>query len=90
MSVTINLASYLRPYAANKETVAVKGKTVRECLDALTTKYAALKKMLFEKEGKLHDYVSVFAGGEITYSDMLDKPVKDGDTLHILYIIGGG
>ena len=90
MSIDINLASYLRPHAAYKETVAVKGKTVRECLDNLTARYPALKKMLFEKEDKLHDYVSVFAGGDIVYSDMLDKPVKDGDTLHILYIIGGG
>ena len=90
MSIEINLASYLRPHADNKESVTVKGKTVGECLKDLTAKYPALKKMLFEKDGKLHDYVSVFAGGDIIYSDGLDKPVKDGDKLNILYIIGGG
>jgi molybdopterin converting factor small subunit len=90
MSAAINLASYLRPYVDDKEAVTVDGSTVRECLNALIKQYPGMKKMLFDKSGKLHDYVSVFVGGAIAYADELDKPVKDGDTLHILYIIGGG
>ena len=90
MTVQINLASYLRPHAANKESVVVKGNTIGECLKDLTVKYPALKKMLFEDSGKLHDYVSIYAGGDIIYADGMDKSVKDGDMLTILYIIGGG
>jgi adenylyltransferase/sulfurtransferase len=90
MSVTINVASYLRAHTGNRESVTVKGKTVRECLGNLVVRYPGLKKLLFDGDGKLHDYVSVFAGGQIAYGDELDNAVKDGDTLHVLYIIGGG
>jgi molybdopterin converting factor small subunit len=90
MSITINLASYLQPYTYNVESVIVKGKTVRECLADLVRQYPDIDKMLFMPDGKLHTYVSVFVGAEMTPAEELDKSVKDGDTLHILYIIGGG
>ena len=90
MSNIINLAAYLRSYADNKESVTVKGKTIRECLNDLIKKHPALKKMLFDEEGQLHNYVSIFAANEIVYADQLDKTIKDGDTIHILYVIGGG
>ena len=49
-----------------------------------------IEEMLLGKDGKLFDYVNIFINGEDTYPDELDKPIKDGDTLHIIYIIGGG
>jgi molybdopterin converting factor small subunit len=90
VSVTIVPASYLRQYVDGKESVSVRGKTVRGCLEALVKKHPGIGKMLFDEDGKLHSYVSVASGGEIVYSEQLDRPVKDGDTLNILYIIGGG
>jgi molybdopterin synthase sulfur carrier subunit len=87
---TIHLVYYLQPYADNTESVVVKGRTIRECLDALVKQFPRLKSMLFDENGKLHDYVSVFVGDEIVYADGLERPIKSGDVLHILYIIGGG
>ncbi|MDD5190926.1 MAG: MoaD/ThiS family protein [Dehalococcoidales bacterium] len=90
MSINVNLAAYLRQYAADKENVSVNGQTVRECLDALIKQYPKLKDQIFDKDNVLLPYVSVFAGGEIAYAGKLDKPVQDGATINILYIIGGG
>jgi sulfur-carrier protein len=90
VSNTINLAAYLRSYADDKESVTVKGKTIQECLNDLIKKYPKLKKMLFDQDEQLHNHVSIFAANEIVYADQLDKPIKDGETIHILYIIGGG
>jgi len=90
MAVTVNLAAYLRQYAANKENVLVMGKTVRECLDNLIKQYPKLKDQIFDKNNSLYPYVSVFIAGEIMYADKLEKPVKDGVNMNILYIIGGG
>jgi molybdopterin converting factor small subunit len=90
MGVEINLPAYLRPYADDMESVNVKGNTIRECLNALITRFPALNKLVFDEKGKLLDYVSIFAANEIVYSDQLDKPIKDGETIHILYVIGGG
>ncbi len=90
MSVTIEIASYLRQYAGDKESVQVNGKTVAECLEQLTRKYPDMKKMLLAPDGKMHGYVSVFLGGAMSTADDLTQPVKDGETLHVLYVIGGG
>jgi molybdopterin converting factor small subunit len=89
MSVTINLVAYFQPYAGNKESVEVKGKTIGECLNNLIKQYPSMKKMLFDKDGKMHPFLTIFIDNEIAY-DALDKPVKDGSKFHILYIIGGG
>ena len=90
MAVTVNLAAYLRQYAGDKENVRVPGKTVRECLDNLIKQYPKLRDPIFDKNNALHPYVSVFVAGEIMYADKLEKPVKDGVNMNILYIIGGG
>ncbi len=90
MSIKVNVPSYLKSYANDAEVVEVNGGTVSECLGHLVEQYPSMKKMLFTKEGKLLDYVSIYVDGEFAYGDELAKPVKDGDELHILYIIGGG
>ena len=90
MSITVNLPAYLQPYAGDKESVKVKGKTIQECLDDLIKQYPTMKKMVFDENGQLHTYVSIFAANEIVYADQLDKLIKDGEAIHILYIIGGG
>jgi molybdopterin converting factor small subunit len=89
MSVTINLVAYLQLYADNKESVEVKGKTIKECLNDLVKQYPKMKKMIFDNDGKLQPFLSIFIDNEIAY-DMPDRPVKDGSKFHILYIIGGG
>ncbi len=90
MGITIYLPAYLRPYADEKESIIVHGSTIKECLDNLLKLYPALNKMVFDRDGELHTYVSIFAANEIVYSDQLNKPIKDRETIHILYVIGGG
>ena len=90
MGITVYLPAYLRPYADDKESIIVQGSTIKECLNNLLKLYPALNKMVFDRDGELHTYVSIFAANEIVYSDQLDKPIKDGETIHILYVIGGG
>ena len=42
------------------------------------------------KEGKLFAYFSIYISGKSTYPEELEKPIRDGDELNILFIIGGG
>ncbi len=90
MAVNINLPAYLQPYAGDSETVAVPGATATECLTYLVERFPDIGKMLFTDRGKLHDYVSIYVNGEAAYGEELDRPVSNGDRLHILYILGGG
>ncbi len=90
MSVKIDIPSYLQPFTNNMEVVEVNGSTVSGCLSHLVKRFPGIEKMLFAKNGKLHGYVGIYINGEDAYPEELTKPVKDGDELDILYIIGGG
>lgn len=90
MSIKIDIPSYLQPYTNNMEVVEVNGNTVGECLDQLVKHFPSIDKMLFSESGKLLNYVGIYVNGEDTFPEELAKPVKDGEKLYILYIIGGG
>jgi len=90
MSIKIEIPSYLQPYTNNMEVVEVNGSTVGGCLNHLVKQFPGIEKMLFAKNGKLFGYVAIYINGEDAYPKELAKPVKDGDELDILYIIGGG
>ncbi len=90
MGIKIVIPLYLQSFTNNIETVEVKGSTVGECLNNLAKHFPNIKKMLFGKNGRLLSYVGIYVNGEDAYPGELLKPVKEGDELHILYIIGGG
>ncbi len=90
MSIKINIASYLKPLTKKMEVVEVNGSTVGECLNHLVKQFPRMEKMLFDKNGELFGYVGIYVNEEDAYPEELAKPVKDGDELYILYVIGGG
>jgi len=90
MSIEIHLDPALYYSINSQEVVAVNGNTVGGCLNHLVKQFPAIEKMLFAKNGELLGYVSIYVNGEDAYPDELTKPVKDGDELYMLYIIGGG
>ena len=90
MSIKIEIPSYLQPLTNDIEAVEVNENTVGECINHLVKQFPSMEKMLFAKNGKLHGYVGIYINGEDAYPEELAKPVKDGDELYILYIIGGG
>ena len=90
MSVTLIIPSYLQTYTDDLETVEVAGNTVGECFNSLVNKYQKIKKMLFNDDGKLHSYIGVYINSEDVSTDGLSSPLKDGDKVHVTYIIGGG
>ena len=90
MSIKIQIPSYLQPFTDNIEVIEVNGSTVGECLNHLVAQFPSSEKMLFARGSELHAYVGIYINGEDAYPDEIAKPVKDGDELYILYIIGGG
>ena len=90
MSIKINIHPILRKYTNNQEIAEVNGSTVGECLDDLIRQFSSIEKGIFDKNGKLLSYVDIYVNRESAYPEELNKPVKDGDELHIAIIIGGG
>jgi adenylyltransferase/sulfurtransferase len=90
MSVKINVSPFLCQYTDDHQVVEVNGSTVGQCLDHLIKQFPSVKQWLFDNNGKLHNYMDVYVNGKSTYPEELTKPVKSGDELHILFMVGGG
>ena len=90
MSIEINISPVLYQYTQDQQVTKVNGSTVGQCLDHLVKQFPSIKQGLFDKNGKLHSYVDIYVNGESAYPEELAKPVKDGDELHIVFVIGGG
>ncbi|MFC1952416.1 MoaD/ThiS family protein [Chloroflexota bacterium] len=90
MSVKINIPSYMKSYTDNKNVVEANGSTVGECLNHLVKQFPPIKKQLLSKKGDLYENIIISVNGESAYPKQLTKPIKDGDELNILFIIGGG
>lgn len=90
MSVNINLHPTLHQLANGQVTVKVKGNTVGQCLDDLIRQFPQTKRWLFDKRGRLRNYVDIYVNQESSYPEEMAKPVKDGDELYITLIIAGG
>ena len=90
MSVKIYIASYLQPYTNNEAVVGVNGSKVGECLSQVVKEFPGIEKMLYLETGKLLPYVAIYVNLADVYPEDLAKSVKEGDEVHITYIISGG
>jgi len=90
MSVKVNIHSSHRQYTDNTKTVEVMGRTVGECLDDLTGRFPAMKKVLSHQNGKLNTLIEIYLNLESTYPEELEKPVNDGDEIQITLMLAGG
>ncbi len=66
-------------------TFEAEGKTVGDCLDQYLATKPNLKIDFFNKFGKLDNDIYVFINEQAVISDHLEKPVKDGDKVKIMY-----
>src|SRR5580658_7808236 len=81
----------LRQFTAKQDAVTVPGGTVGEVLSALTSQFPALRKQIFNDEGKMRSLVNVY----LTDEDIRDlskdgTAAKDGDTISLVPSIAGG
>jgi len=90
MSVRINIPHDWRHLTNDQTIVEVHSDTVGKCLDDLVGQFPKMRQGLFDKDGKLQNYVDIYVNRESFYPEELAKQVEDGDELHIMFLIGGG
>ena len=90
MSIAINIHPSLRNFTGSNATVEVNGRTVGQCLNELVQQFPDIKPRLFNKKGKLLNYIDVYVNFESSYPEELTMPVKDNDKISITLIIAGG
>ena len=89
MTVKVYFHGYIAPLPNLVNVANVSGKTVGECIDEFVSLYPGVKKGLFDKSGKFSEYFVVFVNGN-KVSPEENKPVQDGNELHIVSLADGG
>ena len=90
MGVRINIHQTLRHLTNGQGMAEVNGTTVGECLNELVQQFPGMETRLFDKKGRLLNYVDIYVNLESSYPEELAKPVKDGYELSITLMIAGG
>jgi molybdopterin converting factor small subunit len=90
MAVKVKVSSLLQKFTNWQECVEVEGNTPLECLHALEKQFPSIKRLLYDKQGKLRPQFWFFVNRQKISSDELNNPLKDGDELMILLAISGG
>ena len=90
MSVKTHIHKTHRQFTNGLEVVEVDGSTVGECLNHLVGRFPGMEKELFDKKGGLRNIIEIYINLESAYPDELAKHVKDGDEIHITFMLAGG
>ncbi len=90
MGVQIEIPPFLRQLTNGVTVAKVTGNTVGECLKDFVEQFSLAKKLLFNKDSKLFGHIEIFVNGVSTFPEELKKPVNDGDTIFMLYLMVGG
>jgi sulfur-carrier protein len=73
-----------------QDRVDVAGATVRECLDAVSARFAGFHELIFDPAGRVHKFVKLFVNGGEIERTALDTRVARADEVEILAAIAGG
>lgn len=88
MMVRVNGA--LLRFTDYRRVITVAAPTVAAALTRLTEEYLPLRKVLFDREGKVRATHKIFLNGEPLAADQLGCPAGDADSVDLLLAISGG
>jgi len=87
----IRLPTLLRPYVNGQSEVPVQGKTPAEAVQDLVTMHPSLQPHLFNNQGQLRPFISLFLGGNnINELQGFETQLSETDTLILIPSIAGG
>jgi molybdopterin converting factor small subunit len=91
MAVKVMIPTPLRQYTGKQDSIELEAKTVGEALADLTSRYADLRRHLYNDEGKIRSFVNIYLNDEdIRYLHKEQTPLNDRDVLSIVPSIAGG
>ena len=90
MSVKVRFSPLLRQFTHGQDLVEATGHNVGDCIESLERQFPGMKKLLCDERGELSSAWDVYVDSCSSYPEGLAKPVKDGDELAIVFLLGGG
>ena len=73
-----------------RRVITVAAPTVEAALTTLADQYEPLRKVLFDREGKVRSTHKIFLDGAPLGPDELGSPAGDADSVDLLFAISGG
>lgn len=90
MGVKIVFLPYLQQFTGGRRCVETTGQTIGECLNNLEIQFPGIRQQLCDEQDQLFSTLVIYINSDGSYTQDLAKPVKDGDELIIVPVIGGG
>ena len=70
--------------------IEVTGVTARACIEAVEAQYPGFAELVFDSEGRVQRFVTLFINGDEIGRDAADSPVTANDRVDVLAAIAGG
>lgn len=87
----VRIPPVLREAAGGNKQIELEGETVGEVLEALSSRFPALRDQLFDAEGRLNRFVNVYLNEEdVRYLRELETAAGPRDTIVVLPAMAGG
>ena len=91
MSVQVYIPTPFRRATNNQDCLSFEASDVEGLLDELEESFAALKGLVRNNRGEVHDHVNIYVNNEgIESLQGLATPLKDGDEVSIIPALAGG
>ncbi|MBQ8509721.1 MAG: molybdopterin-synthase adenylyltransferase MoeB [Clostridia bacterium] len=91
MQISVYISATLRAFVNKQAKIEIEGETVREILQHLQDEYPESKNALFDENGALRPFVSVYLNDtRISTDGAWDSSVRENDTVLLLPSIAGG
>jgi molybdopterin synthase sulfur carrier subunit len=91
VSVQVKVPTILRSATGGEAVVDGAGRTLREVLADLESRYPGLTRNVLADDGALHRFVNVYLNDEdVRYLGALETEVTEGDVVSILPAVAGG
>lgn len=87
----VRLPTVLRPSAGGNSSLEVNGESIREILEAISSKYPQFASQVLTEDGELHKFVNVYLNDDdVRYLEKLETKVGTDDRISILPAVAGG
>jgi molybdopterin converting factor small subunit len=91
MSVQVYIPTPFRRATNNQDRLSFEASDVEGLLDELEESFAALKGLVRNDRGEVHEHVNIYVNNEgIESLQGLATPLKDGDEVSIIPALAGG
>ncbi len=86
--VTTRVASPLRSYTGGNSIVEAAGATVREALADLDRRFPGMRFRMIDEQDRIRPHIRLYVNTDTV--EQLDRPLRPGDTLHLICALSGG